>query len=205
MYMLMSMPTRLLLIATVLGLSACATLPQSTAMPSFDPVLPTNTFKVALGSIIDVPQVKSTDPGEARVLAEYHSASGRHCLKVEMQTPSKPDRVMCQRDNGEWSFTRSLFTSQIAPVTEEPLVKSSNNEAIANVEAVPAPAVDVPSGVELFGATFEAAHLNLASFDVQSVWNFAGTYSAGPANWAAIAVASGEAMSEVEEFISGRR
>ncbi len=205
--MLMSMPTRLLLIATVLGLSACATLPQSTAMPSFDPVLPTNTFKVALGSIIDVPQVKSTDPGEARVLAEYHSASGRHCLKVEMQTPSKPDRVMCQRDNGEWSFTRSLFTSQIAPVTEEPLVKSPANEAIANVEVVPEPLPieDVPTGVELFGATFEAAHLNLASFDVQSVWNFAGTYSAGPANWAAVAVASGEAMSEVEEFISGRR
>ncbi|MFK8077538.1 MAG: hypothetical protein AB8B84_13210 [Granulosicoccus sp.] len=207
----MSMPTRLLLIAAVLGLSACTTLPQSTAMPSFEPVLPTNTFKVALGSIIDVPQVKSSDPGEARVLAEYHSASGRHCLKVEMQTPLKPDRVMCQRDNGEWSFTRSLFTSQIAPVTKEPLVKSSTNEAIAKVESEPAPVPvrvrvkDVPSGVELFGATFEAAHLNLASFDVQSVWNFAGTYSAGPANWADVVAASGEAMSEVEEFITGSR
>lgn len=203
--MLMSMPTRLLIVAMVLGLSACTTLPQSTAMPSFEPRLPTNTFKVSLGSIIDVPQAKNTDPGEARVVAEYHSASGRHCLKVEMQTPTKPDRVMCQRDNGEWSFTRSLFTSQTAVVPEEPLIKSSVNEAVAEVEVAPVPAVDVPSGVELFGSQFEAAHLNLASFDVQSVWNFAGTFNAGPANWTEMAIARNEALIAAEEFITGRR
>lgn len=201
--MLMSMPTRLLLIATVLGLSACSTLPQSTSLPMFEPVLPSNTFKVALGSIIDVPQMESTDPGEARILAEYHSASGRHCLKVEMQTPSKPDRVMCQRDNGEWSFTRALFTSQTTPFPKKQVVETSQTEAIAAVE--PAPVVDVPNGIELFGAQFESAHLNLASFDVQSVWNFAGTYSAGPAKWTELAVASTDALLEDEDFITGRR
>ena len=215
MYMLKRMPTRLLLVAMVLGLSACATVPQPTAWPTFEPVYHENTFKVALGSLIDVPAVDEKNPGEARVVEEYHAASGRHCLKVEMLGEDVGNRIMCQRDNGQWSFTRSLFTTVVPRSQEELLIQTPLHEKVtkrvapvevAPVELATVDATKYPSVAESFGTDFTPTLTTLNSFDGQSAWNYAGTITAGPAKWLELAVTSNSfMMANADGFITGRR
>ncbi len=197
--MLKRMPTRLLLVAMVLGLSACATVPQPTAWPTFEPVYHENTFKVALGSLIDVPAVDEKNPGEARVVEEYHAASGRHCLKVEMLGEDVGNRIMCQRDNGQWSFTRSLFTTVAPRSQEELLIQTPLNEKVtkrvapvevAPVEVATDDVIEHPSVAEVFGTQFRNLLTTFKSFDGKSAWNYAGTITAGPAKWVELAEAN---------------
>jgi hypothetical protein len=179
--MFKQLPTRLSLIAVLLGLTACATVPQGSTQISAQAISGSITDKVSLGSMMDVPPEGGLDGRQARVVDEYFSASGRHCVRVELKQSGGPSRVICQRDSGNWSFTRSLFNHEISVVSDELLITTP----LEGIETNPAqlPEVDHSSVADKLGTRFETHFTSLPSFDGDSLWNFAGTSTAGPAKW----------------------
>jgi len=219
--MLQQVTTRLSVIAIVLGLSACASTPRG-EYPSVQPSFQGNTARVSMGSVIDVPSTDESLAGkQARVLEQYHSASGRQCLRVEIQSNVPTQRVMCERDNGEWSMTRSLFNSDVPADEDKLLIKtplSANEvESVKQIEPVstaqnlsaPAPSTVADS----VGLDFDVHYSHLSSFDGNQVWDYAGTSTAGPKKWAATSLASlaelplsdSVAPETIETPITGRR
>jgi len=218
--MLMRVTTRLLLIAIVLGVSACASAPRGnspTALPSYQGS--GETF--SLGAVIDLPaNEESSLEGKARVLDEYFSASGRRCARVELQTVSKAQRIMCERDDGQWSLTRSLFDSEHPGASRDLIIKTplSSYES-APVALVPEPVNDElqatqPVVLNSIGLDFDVRYAHLSSFDGRRAWNFAGTSTAGPESWATTPLAtlanvsvnaSGLESQQLDEPITGRR
>jgi hypothetical protein len=175
------LPTRFSLIAVLLGLTACATVPHGQTQISAQAISDSITDKVSLGSMMEVPPEGGVDAGQARVVDEYFSASGRHCVRVELEQSGGSTRVICQRDGGNWSFTRSLFNNETPVVSDELLITTP----LEGMESNPAqlPEVDHSSVADKLGTRFETHFTSLPSFDGGSLWNFAGTSTAGPANW----------------------
>jgi len=180
------MPTRFLLILMLLGLSACSTVPKSSTPQSLYSTQATAFQTVSLGSVIPVPKTGESLAGEARVLEEYQSASGRHCLRVEMDGENRSIRVMCERDNGEWSLTRALFDST-APEEKEPLLMTTPLST-EDVNIQERAKINQSSVAEVIGVDFDTHLAQGLSFDGQNVWNYAGTVTAGPAKWSELAL-----------------
>jgi len=222
MCMLQQVTTKLLVIAIVLGLSACASAPRGD-YPNGQPSFHGGAERVSMGSVIDVPSNEESLKGkQARVLEQYHSASGRHCLRVEIQSNVPTQRIMCERENGQWSMTRSLFNSEVPVVEENLLIKtplSANEiESVKQNESVSVEkkrVASAPSTVaDSVGLDFNIHYSHLSSFDGNHVWDFAGTATAGPEKWAAMSLASlaslplsteSVALEAIEEPITGRR
>jgi hypothetical protein len=203
------LPTRLSLIAVLLGLTACATVPQGSTRISDQGMSTSSTKKVSLGSMIAVPPSAGVDGNQVRVVDEYFSASGRHCVRVELKQSGSSTRVICQRESGNWSFTRSLFNDTIPVVSDELLITTPLNVIESNSAELPA--VNQSSVADKFGTAFETHYAQLPSFDGDSVWNFVGTSMAGPAKWTQIAMASVSDLHDLvapmasDEPTSGRR
>jgi len=222
MCMLQRVTTRLLLIGMMLGLSACASTPRGD-YPDVQPSFQGGTARVSMGSVIDVPSNDDSLKGEqARVLEQYHSASGRQCLRVEIQSDIPTQRVMCERDNGEWSMTRSLFNSEVPAVEDDLLIKTPLSAVEAEpfdlTESVSTALQHTISGsstvADSVGLDFDVYFSHLSSFDGKHVWDYAGTATAGPEKWAAMSLASlanlplsneSVAAESIEEPITGRR
>ena len=176
------LPTRLSLIAVLLGLTACATVSQGQTQISAQARSGSITDKISLGSMMDVPPDGGVDGRQARVVDEYFSASGRHCVRVELKQSGGSTRVICQRDGGNWSFTRSLFNNVIPDDNDELLITTPLESTESNHPAR-LPEVDHSSVADKLGTRFETHFTSLPSFDGDSLWNFAGTSTAGPAKW----------------------
>ncbi|MFT6874697.1 MAG: hypothetical protein ACI9XK_001605 [Granulosicoccus sp.] len=203
------LPTRFSLIAVLLGLTACATVPQGSAQISDQPIPSGITSKVSLGSMIAVPPGVGVEGNQARVVDEYYSASGRHCVRVELKQAGSSTRVICQRESGNWSFTRSLFNDQIPVDSDELLITTPFNAIESN--AAELMDIDQSSVADKLGAAFETHYTLLPAFDGDKLWNFAGTSTAGPAMWKQSAMASASGLSDlvghvdISELITGRR
>lgn len=201
--------TRLSLIAVLLGLTACATVPQGSTQIPDHPTSGSVTNKVSVGSMIAVPPGVGVDGNQVRVVDEYFAASGRRCVRVELKQPNSSTRVICQRESGDWSFTRSLFNDQIPAVSDELLITTplKGNEP----SSTEFPELNQSSVVDKFGTTFEAHYALLPSFDGGSLWNYAGTSTAGPAKWTQLALASAAGLLDlvggidIREPINGSR
>lgn len=201
--------TRLSLTAVVLGLTACATVSQDLSVISEQATSSSITNKVSLGSMIAVPPDGGIDSTQAKVVDEYFSASGRHCVRVEIKESGNSTRVICQREGGQWSFTRALFNDKMPTEREELLITTP----LDGVESNPAqlPLTDHSSVADIFGTAFETHFTSLLSFDGDRVWNFAGTSTAGPAKWTQLALANVPALRDLVGFadnnepITGRR
>lgn len=206
------LPTRLSLIAVLLGLTACATVPQGETQNSAQARSSSITDKVSLGSMMDLPPDGGVDGRKARVVDEYFSASGRHCVRVVLKQSGGSTRVICQRDGGNWSFTRSLFNDEIPNVSDELLITTP----LEGMESNPAqlPEVDQSSVADMLGTRFETHFTSLPAYDSNSLWNFSGTSTAGPATWsqplALVSLSSSLIQNSIgsdpiEESLAGRR
>jgi hypothetical protein len=209
MYMLKQLPTRFSLIAVLLGLTACATVPPGAVQTSAQPTSSSSADKVSLGSLIAVPPGVGVDGNHARVVDEYFSASGRRCVRVELKQAGSSTRVICQRESGKWSFTRSLFNDKIPLVNDEQLITTPFNGIESN--SAEFPEVDQTSVTDKFGTTFETHYAPLLTFGIGSLWNFVGTSTAGPTKWTQLTVASAASVLELvgslnsNESIAGSR
>lgn len=190
------LPTRLSLIAVLLGLTACATVPQGSTSITNPVIVGSNTNGVSLGAMIAVPPNAGVEGDQARVVDEYFSASGRQCVRVELAKAGSSTRVICQREGGDWSFTRSLFNDQVPEVSNEPLITTP-------LKPIDSTAVELPdpgqSGVvETLGSAFDIYYKPLSSYDTGGAGNYSGTWTAGPAIWAKVALAD---SSDLYEFV----
>jgi hypothetical protein len=194
------LPTRFSLIAVLLGLTACATVPQGSAQISDQPIPSGITSKVSLGSMIAVPPGVGVEGNQARVVDEYYSASGRHCVRVELKQAGSSTRVICQRESGN---------DQIPVDSDELLITTPFNAIESN--AAELMDIDQSSVADKLGAAFETHYTLLPAFDGDKLWNFAGTSTAGPAMWKQSAMASASGLSDlvghvdISELITGRR
>jgi hypothetical protein len=186
--MLKQLPTRISLIAVLLGLSACATVPQGAVQTSAQATSSSFTDKVSLGSLIAVPPGVGVDGNHARVVDEYFSASGRRCVRVELKQAGSSTRVICQRESGKWSFTRSLFNDKLPVVNDEQLMTTPLNGTELNSAELPD--IDQSSVSDKFGTTFETHYAPLPAFGSENLRTFAGASTAGPTKWTQLAVAS---------------
>jgi len=125
------------------------------------------TQNVPIGSMIDVSSDGGVIANEARVVEEYYSASGRHCARVELKQPGDPIRVMCEREDGGWSLTRSLLSKGNSAVSDETLIKAP----LKSTESKPVrlPKVDKPSAAERLVVAFESHYSLTPTFDSDSV------------------------------------
>lgn len=201
--------TRLSLIAAMLGLAACATVPQGLNSVSDQSAPQGITKKVSLGSMIAVPENSDVEGGQAKVVDEYFSASGRHCVRVEIEGAGNNSRVICEREGGNWSFTRSLFNNEVPTTNNDLLIKTPLDRS----ESSPAeqPEVDHSSIADVLGTEFGTHYAELPSYNSDSVWDFAGTSTAGPEKWTQLALAAVPVLRELvgfthnDEPITGRR
>ena len=203
------LPTRLSLIVILFGLTACATIPRGSIPIVDESVTSSITEKVSVGSMIAVPPGGGITDTHARVVDEYYSASGRHCVRVELTNSNGSTRVVCQREQGNWSFTRSLFNDEVPNVNEELLIKTPLNDAKSNPLKIPN--IDQSSIADSLGTAFVNHYMQLAPYNGSDSWNFMGTSSAGPAKWSRLAVAGIPSLAEllgsaaIETPITGRR
>jgi len=113
---------------------------------------------------------------------------------------------MCQRESGEWSFTRSLINDRIPSASDELLITTPLEQNESN--SAERSKVDQSSTTEKSGNVFDTHYTVLTSFDGASVWDFTGTSTAGPASWARLALASDTnalSLIDIDEPIAGRR
>lgn len=133
----------LLLASIALSSVACSSLPvdqTGTAVPAGKTVQPT----VAIGTVIDLPKGNTLNARRARLLDEYHSASGKLCRRVMVEIVPSVERVLCLQDDGQWRFTRSLLPGRanrprtIDSVIKAPLLDSATDRVeLMNDEQIP--------------------------------------------------------------------
>ncbi len=121
---------------TLWGLTGCATTGLNSSSQGQEAnVVQVTTAAEALGNAqpgeqLVLPEDNELGVSTARVIKQYHAASGRLCRRIELATANPDIRVMCKSDSGQWRMTRSLTGASLAqPLTQTPMAAVVVGEA----------------------------------------------------------------------------
>lgn len=199
---------RLLMPSVVLVLSACGSLPQQISSIETSAVANNNTAvsKASVGTRMNLPAGNELGVSSVLVIDEYLAASGRMCRLVEVDPVGDETRVMCQRANGEWSFTRALISSafrqEIYPrvLAASPLLedfpKSDNSVVdVATLQMTTSAAITTADPLvdnKLLGASSALSpQVQLKMEPSETLWRFAARTTGNGENWQRIAKING--------------
>lgn len=197
--MLKRLSARLSLITVLLGLTACASVPSGSSKVFDQTNAGGIASKVSLGSLIAVPPGVGIDDKHARVVDEYFAASGRHCIRVQLEQTGSSTRVVCQRESGNWSFTRALLDDEIPADNEEALIKIPVNGVDSDLnESVES---DQSSVIDRLGIAFDTQQAHLPALSGESLQTFSATSMEGPVNWTQMALAGAADFSALKRVL----
>jgi len=201
MFMQNNLLVRLSLLSVMAGLSACSTLPEHAS--SIDASSNATMTRAAVGSRVVLPAGNELGATSVRIVDEYRAASGRLCRRVEISAPGDVSRVMCQREQGQWTFTRGLFSSSsrqgLPPLVlaampsgsvdqQDPIIVDSASLEIADatqVQNADAVVALTASGEE----SADAVQLRLNAGE--TLWRFSVRTTGDAMNWTRIAQFNG--------------
>lgn len=202
---------RLSLLSVLAGLSACSTLPEHAS--NLDAASNATITRAAVGSRIVLPAGNELGATSVRIIDEYRAASGRLCRRVDMSESGDLLRVMCLRDQGQWTFTRELFSSSsrpdLAPAVlaatpsdivdqQGPIMVDSASPEVAETTQYSYSDTDVaPSASGEEGAAPVQIQLNAG----ETLWRFSARTTGDAQNWSRIAQLNG--ISDVSSIRSG--
>ena len=193
------LPERLAIVCLAFVLSACGTQPlrEQTIEPDVAPALTTSSASAVAsatqGSIVQLPANNPLGVSEVRVIDDYRAASGRLCRRVQLPGKDGSVRVLCQRDYGQWSYTRALVTSQASDAYIEPFTAAASSRP--PVSSVPSasgalPVSSVPPDPRLPQAS-SVPPVQLRMQAGETLWRFAARTTGRSENWERIAAYNG--------------
>lgn len=153
----------------------------------------------AVGSVIELPKGNALGARHARLLDEYHSASGRVCRRVAVENTADAERVLCKREDGQWRLTRSLrpgrsgntFTEH--PDRAAPLVDSTANGGQLKDSRLHAREPELSAASELIpesgmrAGTERVAPIQLPMREGETLWTFSLRTTGKAENWKVLA------------------
>lgn len=218
--MFMQTPTlvRSSLLSAVMALSACSTLPpaEPSAVSTADRVSSQGLDKAAVGSRITLPANNALGVSSVQIVDEYRAASGRLCRRVQVSPTDDSSRVMCQRKNGQWSFTRALISNSLRQTMKnQPLVSTPLSSELMQdgqevvdtaAQAMVLSAADTNEVPGLGNAMATAADASAPPVQLrlnpgETLWRFAARTTGNPENWTHIAKLNG--ISDVGKLQGG--
>lgn len=183
------LPVRFSLCCLVLSLGACSATPErdlewlSGSGQVSRSVGADSRAPESVGTFLQLPAGNTPGVSEVRVLHEYRAASGRLCRQVEVPQQGNSIRVMCEREKGNWSFTRALVGSE----GNESAVVTVVEHRETGIWGTSSSAVRVASNSSLASRPTVQERLGAG----ESLWRFAARTTGNALNWELIAELNG--------------
>lgn len=192
-------PVRPALFFLVLVLGACSTVPPRDESPQVSSTkaagAATGTIESAVpGSIVELDDDNDLGVSRVRVVDEYLAASGRLCRRVQLPRNNDPIRILCRRDNGQWSFTRALISSS---ASDRIYSRAAMEETLLTDDAL---LVTTSNARQQMQAT---PPVRLKMREGETLWRFSARTTGNPENWERIAEFNG--IDDVAVIQSGTR
>ncbi|NND89526.1 MAG: hypothetical protein HKN42_01580 [Granulosicoccus sp.] len=142
------------------------------------------------GSTVELPAGNSLDVTRVQVLDEYQAASGRRCRRVQLPRASDSIRIMCERSNGQWTFTRALISTGM---NERIHGRSAAMSVVDDHDKVLVPdeTLLLPPDESQEQIATSAPPVQLRLGEGETLWRFAGRTTGNPENWKRIAEFNG--------------